>query len=139
VTSWWDGRQVEPAVPGVIRKYDVLGGEPFKDENGKWRFKPLPRDQWKVREVEENVAFLGNEPVTHVVRASLMGEVLLTDASKVPKRAGRWRRHPPAAGSLRFSVRTAVAQLAALPAVAALRHTLPCFRPALRCSVPSRL
>jgi len=72
----WDGKQVEPAIPGVIRKYDVLGGEPFKDENGKWQFKPLPRDQWKMRELPENVEFLGKDPVTHVVRASLKGEVI---------------------------------------------------------------
>lgn len=71
----WERTRAVAAKRGLVRNYTIFGPPYFKGETGKWEFTRLPEEKpdagWK-----ENVEFYGETEATHVVRASLKGELI---------------------------------------------------------------
>lgn len=71
---WQRGEQVKPSLPGVIRNYTEYESPWARDPEERWKGRPLSEP--KFRERVEKTDLPEGEPVTHVVRASLHGNVL---------------------------------------------------------------
>ena len=71
----WERTRAVAAVRGLVRNYTIFGPPYFKNETGKWEFTRLPEEKPSAGRME-NVEFYGETESTHVIRASLKGEVI---------------------------------------------------------------
>jgi hypothetical protein len=71
----WERTRAVAAVRGLVRNYTIFGPPYFKNETGRWEFTRLPEEKPSAGRME-NVEFYGETEATHVIRASLKGEVI---------------------------------------------------------------
>lgn len=71
----WERTRAAAAVRGLVRNYTTFGSPYFKNESGKWEFTRLAEEKADAGRME-NVEFYGETEATHVIRASLKGEVI---------------------------------------------------------------